>query len=113
MNNVAHLPVSNKVQIGQGVLADLHATEAAIDTAMVEATRLMQTLIAARQELGLAATFGNAALSRVAATVGELSQARGEIVSAHEELNELRLRMGMRTSMVGVLDKPAEGVDPR
>lgn len=111
MSNVAKLPLTNKVKIAQTVLSDLHGTEAAIDAALLEANRLMATMIEARQELGLAATVGQGALARVVAGMGELSQARGEIAGAHAELNDLRLRMGMRTSMIGVLDKPQEG-DP-
>lgn len=113
MNNVAKLPLSNKVEIAKGVLTDLHSTEAAIDAAMVEAARLMQTMIEARSELGLAATVGAGAMTRVVGSVAELGQARAEIVEAHNELNALRLRMGMRTSMIGGLEKPEGGNDGR
>lgn len=105
MNNVARLPLTKKAEVAQSVLDQLHAAEAAIDAAMVEASRLTQVMLEARQELGLAATVGSAALARVTATVGELGEARTELVAAHRDLDELRLRLGMRTSMIGVLDK--------
>ena len=113
MNNVARLPLTKKAEVAQGLLDQLHAAEAAIDAAMVEASRLTQDMIAARQELGLAATVGAGALNRVTATIGELGQARAEIVGAHEELDALRLRLGLRTSMIGVLDKLPDGNDGR
>lgn len=113
MNNVARLPLTTKVEVAQGVLEQLYAAEAAIDAAMVEAARLTQTMIEARQELGLAATVGAGALSKVTASMSEMGQARAEMVEAHNELNELRLRMGMRTSMIGVADKPTDGNDGR
>lgn len=113
MSNVARLPLTNKVEVAQGVLEQLYAAEAAIDAAMVEAARLTQTMIEAREELGLAATVGAGALSRVVASTSKLGQARAEMVEAHNELNELRLRMGMRTSLIGVTDKPTDGNDGR
>lgn len=109
MQNVARLPQTTKVGAAKEIVQSLYSTEAALDAAMLEANRLMQTMLEARAEMALPATFGAEALTRVTATLGELGQARTELVSAHKELDELRLRLNLRTSMVGVMDKPAPG----
>jgi DNA repair ATPase RecN len=113
MQNVARLPQTNKIETAKELVQSLYSTEAALDAAMLEANRLMQSMIEARQELALPATFGSEALARVAATIGELSQASGELTTAHKELDDLRKRMGFRAAMIGVHDKPEDGEVPR
>ena len=112
MTNVAKLPLSHKAEVAQSVLDELHAAEAAIDAAILQATALTARMVEARRELGLAATVGQDALTRTVASVSQLTAARGELVGAHAELDALRLRIGLRTSMIGVLDKDT-GNDPR
>ena len=113
MQNVARLPLTNKTETAKALVQQLYTTEAALDAALLESNRLMASMIEARQELALPATFGAEAVARVAATVGEISEARTELVAAHKELDELRLRLNLRSTMLGVLDKPAPGEDPR
>ena len=36
------------------------------------------------------------------------SEARSAMVGAHNELNDVKLRIGVRTKMIGVEDKPKE-----
>lgn len=99
-----------KVFVAQRVATKLFATEAAIDAAIVEATEMMAELIQARKDLGLSAVVANGASAKLAEAIQTLSAARTAVVDAHAELDETRLRIGVRTKMVGVIDKP--GVDP-
>lgn len=95
-----------KVFVAQRVATKLFATEAAVDAAMIEVTEMMAELIQARKDLNLSPVVGNAASAKFAEAVQALATARSAIVDAHAELDEMRLRIGVRTRMVGVIDKP-------
>ena len=90
-----------KVFVVKRVAAKLHGTEAAIDAAMVQVAEMMGELVQARKDLGLSATVAAGASTKVAAAVAALSEARSAIVAAHAELDETRLRLGVRTKMMG------------
>lgn len=95
-----------KVFVAQRVANKLFATEAAVDAAMVEVTEMMAELIQARKDLNLSATVGNGVSAKFAEAVQALATARTAIVDAHAELDETRLRVGIRTRLSGVIDKP-------
>jgi hypothetical protein len=99
-----------KVFVAQRVATKLFATEAAVDAAMVEVTEMMAELIQARKDLGLSPVVANGASAKFAEAVQALAQARTAIVTAHAELDETRLRIGVRTRMAGVWDK-SEGIE--
>ncbi len=90
-----------KVFVAQRVANKLYATEAAVDAAMVEVTEMMVELIQARKDLKLSATVGNSASAKFAEAVQALATARTAIVEAHSQLDETRLRVGIRTKMIG------------
>lgn len=90
-----------KVFVAQRVANKLYATEAAVDAAMVEVTEMMAELIQARKDLSLSATVGNGASAKFAEAVQALAIARTAIVEAHSQLDETRLRVGIRTKMIG------------
>ncbi len=94
-----------KIFVAQRVATKLFATEAAIDAAIVEATEMMAELIQARKDLGLSAVVANGASAKLAEAVQTLSVARTAVVEAHAELDETRLRIGVRQRMAGVYDK--------
>jgi len=102
----------DKALVAQKLANRVFATEAAVDTALAEAMALIASMAEARKELGLAATVGDAATAKVAEAVSILADARSSIVAAHGELADLKLRVGIRTKMIGVLDKPPEGQQP-
>ncbi len=95
----------DKVFVAQGVANRLFATEVAIDTALSEASQLVAEMIQARQQLNASAVLGNEALAKVSEAISTLSAARTAVVVAHNELNESKLRMGIRTKMAGFGDK--------
>lgn len=98
--------MTDKVFVAQGVANRLFAAEKAIDTAVAEAAQLMAAMIAARGELNLAAEVGDDAVSKVADALNVLAQARRTVVSAHGDLAEVQLRLGIRTRMFGDVKFP-------
>lgn len=96
----------DKMLVAQGVANRLFATEAAIDRAMIEASQLMGEMLTARQEMRVGATVGGEAATKVAAAMAAMAEARAAVVAAHAELGEAKLRVGIRTKMVGEWPKP-------
>lgn len=92
-----------KVFVAQRVASKLYATEAAVDAATVEVMEMMAELMQARKDLGLSATVGNGASAKFAEAVQALAIARTAIVEAHSQLDETRLRVGIRTRMGGFI----------
>lgn len=98
-----------KALIAQKLANKLFATEAAVDAAMNEAMALLAGMAEARKEAGMAATVGNEATAKIAEAISTLAQARTQVVAAHEQLADLKLRVGIRTKMIGIFDKPPAG----
>jgi hypothetical protein len=94
-----------KAFVAQRVANKLFATEAAVDAAMVETMEMIAELIQARKDLGLSATVGNGASAKLGDAVSALAAARTAVVEAHAELDEVRLRVGIRTKLIGVIGK--------
>jgi len=90
-----------KIFVVKRVAAKLHGSEAAIDTAMVQVADLMADMVQARKDLGLSATVGADATAKVMAAMAALSEARTAMVDAHGSLDQTRLRLGVRTKMMG------------
>ncbi|MFI4935669.1 MAG: hypothetical protein ACHP7N_13685 [Caulobacterales bacterium] len=88
-----------KVLVARRVATKLRATEAAVDAALAEATELMGECIRGRKELNVSATATDASMVKITAAIAALSAARTAMVEAHGELDELRLRVGIRTRM--------------
>ena len=102
-----------KAFVAQRVARKLFATEHALDAAMTEAAELMADLLKARKDLNLSAVVGDAAPSKLVAAMSALAEARTAIVSVHNELNDVKLRIGVRTKMTGWEDKPPESDTPK
>lgn len=99
----------DKTLVCQGVANQLYKSEGALDVAMTETVALMNKLTEARQELELSMVVTDAASVKIMEAMNLLSQARTAMVQAHGELEEVKLRIGVRTRMIGVLNKPASG----
>ncbi|GGL49549.1 hypothetical protein [Caulobacter rhizosphaerae] len=96
-----------KAFVAQRVANKLFATESAIDAAMVETMEMTAELIQARKDLELSSVVANGATAKLADAVAALAAARTAVVEAHAELDEVRLRIGIRTKLIGVISKPA------
>lgn len=93
-------------QVIASVAGDLHATEAAIDEAIVRATAMVQGVIGARAPMNVSALAFAASQTKMMETLAVLSSAREAIVATHEELAKDHRRMGWGVYAAGTMDKP-------
>lgn len=96
-----------KVFVAQRVAKKLFETEAAVDGALVEAAELMSEMLKARKDVNTSLVFADDVQVKMMEAMKALSEARSAMVGVHNELNEAKLRLGIRTSMNGA-DKPIE-----
>ncbi len=90
-----------KIFVVKRVAAKLHGSEAAIDAAMVQTAEMVAELVQARKDLGVSATVASVATDKIMAALTALGEARSAMVAAHGELDQTRLRLGVRTRMMG------------
>jgi hypothetical protein len=95
-----------KAFVAQRVAKKLFTTEAAVDSALVEAAELMGEMLKARQDINVSLVFADDVQVKMMEAIKALSEARSAMVGVHNELNEAKLRLGIRTKMG--LEKPVE-----
>ncbi|MDP1872759.1 hypothetical protein [Phenylobacterium sp.] len=98
-----------KAFVAQRVANKLFSTEESVDAALVEATELMTEMLKARKDVGVSTVFGDDAAAKLVEAIKALGEARTAMVGVHSELNEAKLRLGIRTKLFGP-DKPQEPV---
>lgn len=96
-----------KAFVAQRVANKLFATEESVDAALMEATELMTEMLKARKDVGVSTVFGDDAAAKLVDAIKALGEARTAMVGVHGQLNEAKLRLGVRTKLVGP-DKPFE-----
>jgi hypothetical protein len=94
-----------KAFVAQRVAKKLFVTEAAVDGALVEASELMSEMLRARKDVGVSMVFADDAAAKMVEAIKALSEARTAMVAVHNELNEAKLRLGIRATM-GIEPKP-------
>jgi hypothetical protein len=94
-----------KIFVAKKVATKLFATEAAVDGALAEAAELMSVMLAARKDVNTSLVFADDAQVKLMEALKALSEARTAMVGVHHELNDAKLRLGIRTTMNGE-DKP-------
>jgi len=97
-----------KAFVAQRVAKKLFSTEAAVDGALVEASELMSEMLKARKDVNTSLVFADDVQVKMMEAMKALSEARTAMVAVHNELNDAKLRLGIRTKLV-VEDKPAQG----
>ncbi len=103
----------DKAFVAQRVATKLFSTEKAVDAAMVEAAELLAGMLDARAQLKISAITGDAAQAKLVEAISALSVARSAVVEMHRELAETKLRVGIRTKLIGVEEKPEEDPKPK
>lgn len=98
-----------KAFVAQRVAKKLFTTEAAVDGAMVEAAELLSEMLKARKDVNASLVFADDVQVKMMEAIKALSEARSAMVGVHNELNEAKLRLGIRTKMDGA-DKPPQAV---
>jgi hypothetical protein len=88
-----------KILVARRVATKLFSTEKAVDAALVEATEFVTEMLRAKADINLATTSSDPAIAKVIAAISALSEARTAMADAHGELNDLKLRLGIRTKM--------------
>lgn len=88
-----------KILVARRVATKLFSTEKAVDAALVEATEFVTEMLRAKVEVNMATTSSDPAIAKVIAAISALSEARTAMAEAHDELNDLKLRLGIRTKM--------------
>ncbi|HET9161681.1 MAG TPA: hypothetical protein VFN88_13805 [Caulobacteraceae bacterium] len=96
----------DKVELMKGVAAKLFASESSVDAALADTAALVSEMIEARVAAGVSSTVDVKAHAKVAEAMAALVAARTAMAEAHTEMNEVKLRLGVRTRMDG-LTKPA------
>lgn len=99
-----------KAFVAQRVAKKLFTTEAAVDGAMVEAAELMSEMLKARKDVNVSLVFADDVQVKMMEALKALSEARSAMVAVHSELNEAKLRLGIRTKMDG-MNKPPMAVE--
>lgn len=99
----------DKAFVVQGVANKLWATENAMDAAIVEASKLMGAVVEARQDLNVSHIVIDPSVKKVAEAIAAMSQARAALIDAHHAMAEAKLRIGVRTKLIGTV--PSEKKD--
>ena len=86
-----------KAFVAQRVAKKLFTTEAAVDGALVEASELMSEMLKARKDVHVSMVFADDVQVKMMEAMKALSDARTAMVAVHNELNEAKLRLGIRT----------------
>jgi hypothetical protein len=94
-----------KAFVAQKVATKLFATESAVDQAMTEAAELLSTMLTAKSDLHLSTVVGDDAAANLVKAIAALGEARTAMVAVHNELNDVKLRIGIRAKMAGFADK--------
>jgi hypothetical protein len=95
-----------KAFVAQRVAKKLFVTEAAVDGALVEASELMSEMLRARKDVNVSMVFADDVQVKMMEAMKALSEARTAMVAVHSELNEAKLRLGIRAKMEAQ-NKPA------
>lgn len=92
----------DKAFVVQGVANKLWATEAALDSAMADASKLMNSLLEAREQLNVTHMVIDPSLNKIVEAISTMSTARRALMEAHVAMAEAKLRVGVRTKLIGV-----------
>jgi flagellar motor switch protein FliG len=95
----------DKQLLMQGVANKLFAAESTIDSALADTAALLTEMVEARKAARVSSTVDAKATAKVVEAMAALSAARTAMVEAHEEMSEVKLRLGVRTMMIGTYDK--------
>lgn len=94
-----------KILVAQRVANQLFATEKSVDKALKDAMQLMSEMIQASEQLGVSPVAGAAPADEIAQAINALTTARAAVLRGHGQLAETKLRLGIRTTLTGVVPK--------
>lgn len=97
-----------KAEVIASVAGDLNSAEQSLDTAIAQATTLIQSMIGARTALSLSPISGAGSQAKAMEAIAAMAVAREALVVCHEELAKDHRRLGYGVYAVGHMNKPAE-----
>ena len=98
-----------KIFVIKSLAEKLWKTEDSITQSMADASALLAGMMQGRQDLKLSAMVTAKASDKIAQAIAQLAQAQSTIIEAHAEMEEVKLRLGVRTKMSGFWSKPSGG----
>ena len=102
----------NKAEVIASVAGDLNSAEQSLDTAIAQATTLIQSMIGARTALSLSPISGAGSQARAMEAIAAMATAREALVACHEELSKDHRRLGYGVYAIGHMNKPEETTPP-
>ena len=102
----------NKAEVIASVAGDLNSAEQSLDTAIAQATTLIQSMIGARTVLSLSPISGAGSQARAMDAIAAMATAREALVACHEELAKDHRRLGYGVYASGHMNKPEESRSP-
>ena len=102
----------NKAEVIASVASDLNSAEQSLDTAIAQATTLIQSMIGARTVLSLSPISGAGSQARAMDAIAAMATAREALVACHEELAKDHRRLGYGVYATGHMNKPEESRSP-
>ena len=88
---------------------DLRSLERAVDTALIQASQIVQSMTEGRLHVGLSATVGQSTFEDAALVIGSLTKTRGDIVGMHNRMARQAERLGVDPVVLNIETKPADG----
>lgn len=88
-----------KIFVVKQLAKKLWATEAAVDAALVEASELNRDIIQSRKDLNVSPLFAGEINVKLLAAMTALTEAREAMAAVHAEMDEAKLRLGIRTKL--------------
>ncbi|MCK6104286.1 MULTISPECIES: hypothetical protein [unclassified Brevundimonas] len=79
----------NRMQVGVRVARQVQTAEHAVDQAMIEVCRLVQTALEGRVEARLAAEVGHEALTQMVQGLNRLAEVRAAVIASHDGLAQI------------------------
>ena len=102
----------NKAEVIASVAGDLNSAEQSLDTAIAQATTLIQSMIGARNVLSLSPISGAGSQARAMEAIAAMATAREALVACHEELAKDHRRLGYGVYASGHMNKPEAMMPP-
>ncbi|MGZ8362839.1 MAG: hypothetical protein ACXW3D_03170 [Caulobacteraceae bacterium] len=91
----------DKVFVIQGLAEKLWATENAMDAAIADASKLLAGIVEGREELQCSHIVVDAPMQKVSESIAKMAAARASLIEAHHAMAETKLRLGVRTKLIG------------
>lgn len=88
-----------KIFVVKRLAEKLWSTEAAVDAALVEASELNRDIITGRKDLKVSPVFAGEINVKLLAAMKALTEARQAMAAVHAEMDEAKLRLGIRTKL--------------